>query len=116
MTTLLGTSVGVFIGLTVILMGGAAYMTGQAIATTWRPRWQVIVYCALLALVSRFLIFALFEGRLLWLPGLIIDALILIAIGLFAYRITHVRKVLSQYPWQYQRQGLFGYRQRSAAD
>ena len=32
MQSLLGTSLGVFIGLTVILIGGAAIMTGRALA------------------------------------------------------------------------------------
>ena len=34
---LLGNSLGVYLGLTVGLMGFAAYMTGQATAQTWKP-------------------------------------------------------------------------------
>ena len=48
MTALLGTSVAVFIGLHVILLGGAGFMTGNAVASTWRPAWQVVFYGLLL--------------------------------------------------------------------
>ena len=53
---------------TVGIMGGAGYMTGQAIASTWRPFWQAIGYSLLLGVADRFLIFALFEGALLSVP------------------------------------------------
>ena len=41
MESILGTSLGVFIGLTVIIAGGAAIMTGRAQADGWKPAWQV---------------------------------------------------------------------------
>src|SRR5262245_251485 len=62
MTEIFGTSLAVFIGLTVILFGGAAFMTGQALAGTWRPFWHAVPYALLLAAFDRFLIFGLFEG------------------------------------------------------
>ena len=37
MQSLLGTSLGVFIGLTVVIIGGAAIMTGRALADGWKP-------------------------------------------------------------------------------
>jgi hypothetical protein len=37
MESLLGTSLGVFVGLTVVITGGAAILTGRAIAGNWRP-------------------------------------------------------------------------------
>ena len=39
---LLGTSPAIFIGLTVILVGGAAILTGRAVADDWKPAWQVV--------------------------------------------------------------------------
>jgi hypothetical protein len=113
MEALLGTTVEVFIGVTIVLMGGAAFMTGQAIAGTWRPLWQVFAYSFLLALGSRFLIFALFQGQLLSATGFLADVVILTAIGLIAYRLTHVSKMLAQYPWLYQRQGLWSFREKT---
>ena len=35
-------SFGVFLLVTVILGGGAAFLAGRAIAETWRPWWQVV--------------------------------------------------------------------------
>jgi len=112
MEAILGTTVGVFIGVTVAVMGGAAYMTGQALANTWRPLWQLVGYCALLSLGARFLIFALFEGELLSLSGVLIDAAVLIAIGLLSYRMRHVARTVQQYPWLYRRTSLWSYREK----
>ncbi len=111
MHDILGTSLPVFLVLTVIIMGGAAYMTGYAVAATWRPYWQVLLYAVLLGLTDRFLTFALFEGELLSLSGFVVDTGFLTAISLFAFRVTRVGKMVSQYPWLYERDGLLGYRE-----
>jgi hypothetical protein len=111
-TALLGTTWSVYLGLTVVVMGFAAYMTGQAIANTWRPAWQMVVYGALLGLVDRFLTFALFKGQLLSLTGYLAGSATLIAIGLFAYGVTRAQRMTRQYPWLYERDGLFGWRRR----
>ena len=55
MESMLGTSLGVFIGITVIVMGFAAYMTGQALGNTWKPAWHAVVYGILLGFADRFL-------------------------------------------------------------
>jgi hypothetical protein len=114
MTTeeLLGASPGVFVLVTVFIIGFAAYMTGQALATTWKPVWHLLIYCVLLGGAARFLIFALYEGELWSLSGYVIGTAVLIAIGLFAYRLNRARKMVAQYPWLYQRTGLFGWRDR----
>ena len=109
MTELLGTSVGVFIGLHLILLGGAAFLTGNAVAATWRPWQQVVGYTLLLAIVARFLTWSLFQGELFSLSGYGADVLALGGIGLFAWRVTHARKMVAQYPWLYRRRGLLGY-------
>ena len=112
METLLGTSLAVFFAVTVMIIGFAAYMTGQALANTWRPIWQLFVYCALLACVSRFLIFSLFDGELLSASGYIIDAVVLSVIAGFAFRVSRVRRMVTQYPWLYERAGVFGWRNK----
>jgi hypothetical protein len=111
METLVPEGIGVFIGLTVILFGFAAFMTGQALADTWRPAWQMVAYGFLLALGNRFLGFFLFEVDLLSPVGLLVDAVVVILIGLFAWRVTHARRMVQQYPWLYRADGLFGYRE-----
>ena len=110
MEAILGTTLDVWIGVTVVLTGGAGYMTGQAIARTWRPLWQVVAYSLLLALVSRFFVYALFDGYMLLASGYIIDAAVIMAIGLFAFRLNRVQMMVTQYPWLYERAGPLGYR------
>jgi len=113
MESLLGTSPGVFLGLTVILFGGAAFMTGQALALTWRPLWHIVPYSLLLAVGDRFLTFALFQGTLLAPLGYLVHAAVLLAIAAVAYRATQANKMVAQYPWLYERSGLFSWRSRS---
>jgi len=115
MTALLGTSLGVFIGLTVIIAGGAAIMTGRALADGWQPAWMVVAACFGLTIADRFLVYALFQGELLSLSGFVIDFLVLVALALLAWRITAVRKMVMQYPWRYERTSLFAYREKAGA-
>ena len=105
-------SLPVFIGLTLALFGGCAFMTGQALASTWRPLWQVFPYAIGLGLADRFLGFALFGGRLLSPGGFLLDTLVLTGITLAAYRMTQARRMAGQYPWLYERAGLFAWRKR----
>jgi len=90
----------------------AAYMTGQALANTWRPMWQVIAYSILLGLTDRFLVFALYDGKLSNLNGYLADTLTLTVISLFAFRLSRARRMVTQYPWLYDRAGLFGLREK----
>lgn len=112
MDSLLGTSFWVFFVLTVVIVGFAAYMTGQALALTWKPAWQLVVYCLLLAAAARFLVFALYDGALWSLTGYLISAAVLLGIGMFAYRLNRAQKMVSQYPWIYERSSVFGWRSR----
>lgn len=107
METLLGNSLAVFIGLTLVIHGGASFVTGQAVARTWRPWWQAVGYAVLLAASARFLSFALFEGSLLSLPAFLFSSLVLSALALLAYRLTWTSMLLEQYPWVYERAGPF---------
>ncbi|MEA3290836.1 MAG: hypothetical protein U9Q71_00770 [Pseudomonadota bacterium] len=104
-------SLPVFIGVTLVLAGGAAWMMGKALAENWRPRLQVIGYAVLLGLADRFIVYALFEGELLSLPGFLLDTAVLIAIALISYRITRVNTMIKQYPWLYRRAGPFAWRE-----
>ena len=54
----------VFLVLTVLLGGAAAWSTGRAIAETWKPYWQLVWYVLLLAAAVRFIHFGLFEEPL----------------------------------------------------
>jgi hypothetical protein len=108
----LGTSLWVFICATVILFGWAAFMTGQALAQTWRPLWHLVPYSLLLAAGNRFFDFALFGGTLLSLLGYVVTVVIMLAFSIMAYRATQARKMVNQYPWLYERAGPFAWRDR----
>jgi branched-chain amino acid transport system ATP-binding protein len=109
LTALLGTSPAIFIGLTVVLVGGAAILTGRAVANNWKPAWQVVASCFGLALADRFLIYALFQGELISPSGILIHFIVLTAMGLAAWQIAKVGKLVNQYPWRYRRTSPFGY-------
>lgn len=117
------------LALTLILFGGASVLMGNAIADTWRPWWQNVVYGCLLAIVDQFLGFALFDGPF-FIDSLVstnaqplgpafveylFDAVVLSAISLLAYRVTLARKMVSQYPWLYERAGLLAWRSKTGA-
>jgi hypothetical protein len=112
MQSLLGTSLGVFISLTVIIIGGAAIMTGRALADGWKPPWQVVFACFGLALADRFLVYALFGGELLSLSGFVIHFIVITVMALIAHRLTVVHKMVAQYPWRYERESLWTYREK----
>jgi hypothetical protein len=105
----------VFLGLTVVLFGGCAFMMGQAIADTWRPMWQNIPYGFILAGGNHFLDAALFEGSWTSVGHYLLDAAVLIAIALFAYRVVLARKMTRQYPWLYEPAGLLGWKEKKSS-
>ena len=105
----------VFIFVTLILSGFAAFMSGQALANTWRPMWQALPYSLGLGALDRFLTWALFKGPLVAILPYLFDTAILLVICLVAYRSTQARKMVMQYPWIYERMGPFGWRERKAA-
>ena len=96
-----------------VIGGGAAWLSGRAIAGTWRPIGHVIGYMLLLGAAVRFVHYALFEGTLLSLPSYVTDTLYLMAAGALAWRITRVNQMVRQYPWLYQRTSLLTWRERS---
>jgi hypothetical protein len=105
-------SLPVFLAVTLMLMGGCAFMTGQALASTWRPAWACLPYGLLLGGGDRFLSFALFDGRLLSLQYYAIDTAVLLIIACAAHRLTLARRMARQYPWLIERTGPFGWREK----
>ncbi|WP_295558295.1 DUF6867 family protein [uncultured Hyphomicrobium sp.] len=102
-----------FILLTLLIGGGAAWRTGQAVAQGWGAMWPVAAYTALLAAGIRFLHFALFGGPLLSLPSYLIDFAILAVIALVGHRARRARHMTEQYGWMFERSGPLTWRDRS---
>lgn len=113
MEPVLGSTIGTFLGVTVVLFGFAAVMTGQALARTWRPAWHLVPYALLLAVGARFITYALFDGELLSPGGYVAGAVVLLVLSLLSYRATLARKMVTQYPWLYDRDGVFTWREKA---
>ncbi len=94
--------------------GAAAWLTGRAIAQTWRPFWHLIAYVALLGAAVRFVHFALFEADLLTPISYIVDTLFLLAVASLSFRIARTSQMVTQYPWLHERAGPLRWRDRAA--
>ena len=112
---LVGSSLLVFIGITVVLFGGAAWMAGRAIALSWKSRWLVLPYGLLLGVGARFITFSLFEGRLLSISGYIISTLVVVLLMLMAHRVYQVRQMVRQYPWMVESSWWFAWREKTSS-
>jgi hypothetical protein len=106
-------SFGVLVLVTIILGGGGAWLTGRAIAGTWRPAWQVAVYMLILGASVRFIHMALFEGTLLSPHYYLVDTLVCLVFGFSGYRYTRARQMVRQYSWLNEGAGLMRWRRRS---
>ncbi len=104
----------VFILLTVVLGGSAAWVTGKAIAQTWRPFWQLPGYVLLLTATVRFLHYALWEEPLLPLQNWLVDYLVLLVAALAGYRRMRAIQNSTQYSWLFRAAGPFSWRRRPA--
>ncbi len=107
-------SLWLFMLVTVIMGGWAAWMTGRAIALTWRPLWQIPLYIAILAAVVRFIHFALFDGTLFTLHYFLVDTVFILAFALSGFRYTRTTQMTTQYRWLYERSGPFSWKPRSS--
>ena len=103
----------IFIGLTVILGGAAAYLSGRAAANTWRPALVLIPYVALLTAAVRFIHFALFDAVLLSPFLYLRDFIVLLVLAGLGFRITRATQMARQYHWLFRRAGPFGWRPRN---
>ena len=90
---------GIFLLVTIVLGGGAAWLAGRAIALTWRSWWQVVAYSCILGLAVRFIHFSLFNGTLLSPHYYLVDAAICLAFGALGFRVARVKQMVGQYHW-----------------
>jgi hypothetical protein len=97
------------------LGGLAAWLSGRAIALTWRPLWHAVGYMLLLGAAIRFIHFALFEADLLSVVDFAIDTGYLVAVACLAWQVTRTTQMVTQYPWLYERAGPLSWRERAAS-
>lgn len=104
-----------FLLVTVVMGGWAAWMSGRAVALSWKPVMQLIFYVLLLGVFIRFIHFSLFHGTLLSLRFYAVDTIILMGIALAGWRYMRTTQMTTQYRWLYERTGPFGWRERNKA-
>ncbi len=90
-------SFGVFLLVTVLLGGGAAWLAGRAIAQTWRPRWSIIGYMLILGFAVRFFHYALFDGTLLSPHYCAVDTAVALIFAFCGFRVTRAAQMRRQY-------------------
>jgi hypothetical protein len=105
-------SFGVFVLVTIILGGGAAALSGRAVAATWRPWWQVVTYAFILGAAVRFFHYALFQGTLLSPHYYVVDSLVCLAAGFLGFQSERARQMVTQYRWINVRYGAMRWRRK----
>jgi Domain of unknown function (DUF6867) len=105
-------SFGVFILVTVVLGGGAAALAGRAIATTWRPWWQIVAYTLILGGAVRFFHFALFGGTLLSMHYYLVDSAVCLLFAGLGFRSARAAQMVTQYRWLFDHDGAMRWRRR----
>ena len=114
MTWLSDDSLRVFLVLTVIIGGGAAFLAGRGLAWSWKPFWRVYLYMALLAAAVRFFHYALFDGNLLSLYYYLVTYAVMLAAGVLGFRAMRTTQMVTQYRWLYERTSPLTWRDRRA--
>lgn len=98
-----------FVFVTIGLGGGAAYLTGRAVARAWHSKVELAIDVVLLTLATRFIHFSLFKGTLTSLHYFVVDLIVLMAIAFLGYRITRSKQLSRQYSFMYRRKSLLGW-------
>jgi len=105
-----------FIRVTVLLGGGAAWLTGRATARTWSPWWRLVLYIALLTIALRFVHFSLFEGTFFLPPEdfgtalhfAAVDFVVLLIAAAIGRQVTRAGQMARQYGFLSTRDGAAG--------
>lgn len=106
-------SFGVFVLVTLILGGGAGWLTGRAVALTWRRPWQIVLYTLILGCAIRFIHFSVFSGTLLAPYYYAVDTAICMAFAFLGFRVARVGQMVSQYGWINATAGPLRWRRKS---
>ena len=106
-------SVWLFLLVTCVMGGWAAWMTGRAIALAWKSLPFALLCAFGLALVVRFIHYALFKGTLLSLQYYLVDLTVLLVVTAISWRVRRVRQMTTQYRWLYEPAGPFAWRERA---
>ena len=101
-----------FLLVTCVLGGGAAWITGRAYATTWRSIPSLVVAILLLGIAVRFVHHSMFAGTMLAPKYYVVDTVFLMITALVSFRVRRTQQMSSQYYWLYERTGPFTWKER----
>ena len=92
-----------FFFVTCLLGGWAAWMTGRAVAQTWRSFPSLVLYLLVLGLGVRFIHHALFWGTMFTFQYYVVDTIVLMILGTLGYKYTRTNQMVTQYSWLYEK-------------
>ncbi len=101
-----------FILVTVVMGGLAAWQMGRSIAQTWRPFAALFAYAAMLTCGVRFIHFAMFEGTLVSPRYFVVDFIVVFAAAALGWRRRRAEQMASQYSFAFASAGPFGWRRK----
>jgi len=102
-----------FLIVSLLLGGGAAMLTGRALALAWRPAWVGLLWMLPLAAAVRFVHFVLFQSELFSPGPYAVDLLVLWAAVWFGHRLTRAGQMTDRYPWAIAPVGRLSWRLKS---
>jgi hypothetical protein len=105
-------SVWLFLLVTCVLGGAAAWITGRSMALGWQSVPRLVAAVLGLGIAVRFIHHALFHGTMFSLRYYIVDTIVLLVIGFVGYRFTRTNQMTTQYSWLFEKTGPFSWRPR----
>jgi hypothetical protein len=102
-----------FVLVTIVMGGAAAWQTGRSVAQTWRPFAILPLYIALLNLGVRFIHYALFEGTLLSPYYYAIDFVVLMITAAIGWRMRRAQQMRTQYSFAFTGTGPLSWKRKA---
>ncbi|HRE19575.1 MAG TPA: hypothetical protein PKW21_00885 [Rhabdaerophilum sp.] len=103
-----------FVLVTVIMGGWAAWRTGKAVAKVWKPLWQLVPYMLLLGVAVRFIHFALFEGTLFSLRYFLVDTIFISVFAWLGWRHERAEAMARLYAFSFEKASPFSWKRKNA--
>jgi hypothetical protein len=105
-------SIWLFVLVTIVMGGAAAWQMGRAVAQTWRPFTILPVYVTLLTCGVRFVHFAMFQGTLLSLHYFVVDFMMLFIATMIGWRMQRAQQMRTQYSFAFEGSGPLSWRRK----
>ena len=106
-------SVWLFLLVTVVMGGWAAWRSGKALAKAWKPAWTLLPYMLILGAAVRFIHFALFHGTLLAPQYYLVDTLVISAFATLGWLNERANAMARQYAFAFEKSSPFSWRRKA---